>query len=202
MKENTNSESLCVQQARALVDVVNQSAATRAARRAELDTLQDTALLAEKMDPGEAAEKAADFARISTLLQIAEAGFAGSKARAGRIAGEIIDLLVPIERKLSETNRANIETARQYVTRKLSPWFSEYDLPAAVGRTKIFLAEIQFASDRGQAPSYYCDESIDASGARIVFCRSLQGLLAAHDKARENVAAVEAHAVELGRTLK
>lgn len=204
MKESTNSEPQCIARARALVDVLNQSDAVRRARKAELETLQLDSLIDKKapLDPEVEAQRAGDYVRIEMLLRIADRGFAGASERANQLAGEIIDLMIPIERKLVELNRANIEMARQYVARNLAKWYGEYDLPAAVGRAKIFLAEVQFAPDHQPATSYYCDESQDAKGGAVYNCRSLSGLLRVYDKARENVEAVEEHAEELKRALR
>jgi hypothetical protein len=201
--ETINSEPLCIQRARALVELFNQTAAELVARRTARERAQLDAMLDDKtLDPELAAQRAGEAAREEVLLRLADRNHAATQTRGNELAAEIVDLLVPIERKLNETNRANIETARHYVTRKLAPWFNESDLPAAVGRAKIFLTEAQFASDHGQAPSYYVEESTDAKGTRILSCRSLQGLLRVYEKAQESLAAVEAHAAEFARSLK
>jgi hypothetical protein len=203
MKENTNSEPLCVARARALVDVLNQSDATRRARKAELESLQFDNLLDKKtLDPEEAAQRAGDYARIEMLMKIADRGFAGAQTRANGLAAEIVELIIPVEKKMAEINRANIQAVQEYVTRKIAPWFGEYFLAGAVGQTKIYRAEVEFASNYQGANSYYCDEGQDAEGKHTLKCRSMQGLLRVYDEARAKLAAVEAHADELKRLLR
>jgi hypothetical protein len=202
--ENTAStEPLCVQRARALVDVINQSDAVKEARRAELDSLQYDSLLAQKMEPEVAADKAADYARISTLLQMAEGSHRGAKARGNQLAGEIIPLLVEFDRRISEGNRRNLEAAREHAAKKLDPFFDVQHLPAAVMLSEVFLREVAFASNRQPAPSYYCDSfGPDKDGKERYECRSLGALVNIYDRQKTLADAVDAHAVELARALK
>jgi hypothetical protein len=183
--------------------VINQSEAIKSARAAELDSLQYDALLTQKMEPEVAAEKAADFARISTLLQMAENGHRGAKARANQLAAEIIPLVVEFDRRISEGNRKNVEAAREHASKKLSPFFDPQHLPAAVLISEVVLREIAFASNRQPAPSYYCDSfGPDKDGKERYECRSLGALVNIYDRQKTIAEAVEAHAGELARALK
>jgi hypothetical protein len=199
-----NAEPQCIQRASSLVDILTQSEAVQAARKAELDALQDAALLAGKDEhPDLAAERAADFARIETLLRMASDGHLNARRLANRVASEISPLLVAIDHRISDGNRRNLEAAREYAGKKLAGFFDAQHLPAAVLLSEVFLREVAFASNRQPAASYFIDSlGIGKDGKEIIECRSLGGLLNVYNRQKATAEAIEAHAAELARALK
>jgi hypothetical protein len=212
MKNNLQSlEPDPVRRARIHLSFQEQANAIRAARAAELESIENQIIDERDIDAVEL--RAADMARVSALLSAAERRQATSQEVVNTLGGEIMALASALAVAAREIETTCYEKTRALADRQLRPFFDDQNRPAAVQLSAVVMAERTFAASLGEAPFVRIESRqggtetlMDAGGSlhtvtvpNSVKIHSLASVLALYDFRLRALDAWRAHAADIDR---
>jgi len=147
-------------------------------------------------------EKGDDILRIQSMMRMSQAALRGAKKRLMELAPMVINGLSAHERRIRDLHRANMEKVRARVATQLrAAGIPEDQLARIVERSNPVNEEFSFQVSHPCDPVRFQWE-IGEGGVHVIRDPHAGSVITAYEQTMANLAATEAHTLELEQSLK